>query len=235
MIGLLIIGVVFMVIGSLVSSRLKSKFNQYSQIGLSNGLSGEEIARKMLNDNGIYDVKITQVDGRLTDHYNPLDKTVNLSSDVYHGRSAASAAVAAHEVGHAVQHATAYAALKMRSAMVPAVNIASRIMGMANMFLMFGGIALLSQNNPMGNTLLLVLIGANLALALFALITLPVEFDASKRALNWMENRNVVSQREHGMAKDALKWAAMTYVVGAAAAIANLMYFVMMFLGRRED
>ncbi len=235
MIGLIIIGVVFMVIGSLVSSRLKSKFNQYSQIGLSNGLSGEEIARKMLNDNGIYDVKITQVDGRLTDHYNPLDKTVNLSSDVYHGRSAASAAVAAHEVGHAVQHATAYAALKMRSAMVPAVNIASRIMGMANMFLMFGGIALLSQNNPTGNMLLLVLIGANLALALFALITLPVEFDASKRALNWMENRNVVSQREHAMAKDALKWAAMTYVVGAAAAMANLMYFVMMFLGRRED
>ncbi len=224
-----------MVIGSLISSRLKSKFAQYSQVGLSNGLSGEEIARKMLNDNGIYDVKITQVDGQLTDHYNPLDKTVNLSSDVYHGRSAASAAVAAHEVGHAVQHANAYAALKMRSAMVPAVNIASRVMGMANMFLMFGGIALISQNNPVGNTLLMVLIVANLALALFALITLPVEFDASKRALNWMETRNVVSQREHAMAKDALKWAAMTYVVGAAAAMANLLYFVMIFLGRRDD
>lgn len=224
-----------MIIGSIVSSRLKSKFAQYSQVGLSNGLSGEAIARKMLNDNGIYDVQITQVDGQLTDHYNPLNKTVNLSSDVYHGRSAASAAVAAHEVGHAVQHAQAYAALKMRSAMVPAVNIASRVMGMANMFLMFGGIAMLSQNNSMGNVLLIVLIVANLALALFALITLPVEFDASKRALNWMETRNVVSQREHAMAKDALKWAAMTYVVGAAAAMANLMYFVMMFLGRRED
>lgn len=235
MIGLVIIGVVFMIIGSIVSSRLKSKFAQYSQVGLSNGLSGEAIARKMLNDNGIYDVQITQVDGQLTDHYNPLNKTVNLSSDVYHGRSAASAAVAAHEVGHAVQHAQAYAALKMRSAMVPAVNIASRVMGMANMFLMFGGIAMLSQNNSMGNVLLIVLIVANLALALFALITLPVEFDASKRALNWMETRNVVSQREHAMAKDALKWAAMTYVVGAAAAMANLMYFVMMFLGRRED
>ncbi|WP_367915001.1 zinc metallopeptidase [Leadbetterella sp. DM7] len=235
MIGLVFIGIVFMVIGSLISSRLKSKFAQYSQVGLSNGLSGEEIARKMLNDNGIYDVKITQVDGQLTDHYNPLDKTVNLSSDVYHGRSAASAAVAAHEVGHAVQHANAYAALKMRSAMVPAVNIASRVMGMANMFLMFGGIALISQNNPVGNTLLMVLIVANLALALFALITLPVEFDASKRALNWMETRNVVSQREHAMAKDALKWAAMTYVVGAAAAMANLLYFVMIFLGRRDD
>ncbi|MBX2952195.1 MAG: zinc metallopeptidase [Leadbetterella sp.] len=235
MIGLVIIGVVFMIIGSIVSSRLKSKFAQYSQVGLSNGLSGEAIARKMLNDNGIYDVQITQVDGQLTDHYNPLNKTVNLSSDVYHGRSAASAAVAAHEVGHAVQHAQAYAALKMRSAMVPAVNIASRVMGMANMFLMFGGIAMLSQNNSMGNVLLIVLIVANLALALFALITLPVEFDASKRALNWMETRNVVSQREHAMAKDALKWAAMTYVVGAAAAMANLMYFVMMFLGRREN
>lgn len=224
-----------MVIGSIVSSRLKSKFAQYSQVGLSNGLSGEAIARKMLNDNGIYDVQITQVDGQLTDHYNPLNKTVNLSSDVYHGRSAASAAVAAHEVGHAVQHANAYAALKMRSAMVPAVNIASRVMGMANMFLMFGGIAMISQQNPLGNVLLIILIVANLALALFALITLPVEFDASKRALNWMETRNVVSQREHAMAKDALKWAAMTYVVGAAAAMANLMYFVMMFLGRRDD
>lgn len=235
MLGLLIIGVVFMVIGSLVSSRLKSKFAQYSQVGLSNGLSGEQIARKMLSDNGIYDVNITQVDGKLTDHYNPLNKTVNLSSDVYHGRSAASAAVAAHEVGHAVQHATAYSALKMRSAMVPAVNIASKVMGMANMLLMFGGVAMMTQQNPMGNVLLMILIVANLALALFALITLPVEFDASKRALNWMENRNVVSQREHAMAKDALKWAAMTYVVGAAAAMANLMYFVMIFLGRRDD
>ncbi len=235
MFGLFAIGIIFMVIGSLVSSRLKSKFSEYSRVGLSNGLSGEEIARKMLNDNGIYDVKITQVDGQLTDHYNPLNKTVNLSSDVYHGRSAASAAVAAHEVGHAVQHATAYSALKMRSAMVPAVNIASKVMGMANMLLVFGGVAMLSQGNPLGDTLLIILIVANLALALFALITLPVEFDASKRALNWMENRNVVSQREHGMAKDALKWAAMTYVVGAAAAMANLLYFVMMFLGRRDD
>jgi Zn-dependent membrane protease YugP len=234
MIGLIVIGVIFMIIGSLVSSRLKSKFAQYSQVGLSNGLSGEEIARKMLNDNGIYDVKVIQVDGQLTDHYNPMDKTVNLSNDVYHGRSAAAAAVSAHEVGHAVQHATAYSALKMRSALVPAVNIASKVMGMANMFLMFGGIALLSQNNPTGNMLLVVLILANLALALFALITLPVEFDASKRALVWMENRNVVNQREHAMAKDALKWAAMTYVVGAAAAIAQLLYFVMIFLNRRD-
>ncbi|HLO46190.1 MAG TPA: zinc metallopeptidase [Leadbetterella sp.] len=232
---IIIIGVVFMLIGMFVSSRLKSKFAEYSRIGLANGLSGAEIAQKMLHDNNIYDVKITQVEGQLTDHYNPLDKTVNLSADVFHGRSAASAAVAAHECGHAVQHAFAYAPLKMRSAMVPAVNVASRVMGMLNMFLMFGGIYMLSQGSAMGDILLIVLIAANGAMAAFALITLPVEYDASKRALAWMTNRNVVNQSEHAMAKDALDWAARTYVVGALAAIANLMYYVMMFLGRRDD
>ncbi len=224
-----------MLIGMFVSSRLKSKFAEYSKIGLANGLSGAEIAQKMLHDNNIYDVKITQVEGQLTDHYNPLDKTVNLSSDVFHGRSAASAAVAAHECGHAVQHALAYAPLKMRSAMVPAVNVASKVMGMLNMFLMFGGIYMLSQGSAMGDILLIVLIVANGAMAAFALITLPVEYDASKRALAWMTNRNVVNQSEHAMAKDALDWAARTYVVGALAAIANLMYYVMIFLGRRDD
>jgi hypothetical protein len=224
-----------MLIGMLVSNRLKSKFAEYSRIGLSNGLSGAEIAQKMLHDNNIYDVKITQVEGQLTDHYNPMDKTVNLSADVFHGRSAASAAVAAHECGHAVQHALAYAPLKMRSAMVPAVNVASKVMGMLNMFLMFGGIYMLSQGSAMGDILLIVLIAANGAMAAFALITLPVEYDASKRALAWMTNRNVVNQSEHAMAKDALDWAARTYVVGALAAIANLMYYVMMFLGRRDD
>jgi Zn-dependent membrane protease YugP len=232
---IIIIGVVFMLIGMFVSNRLKSKFAEYSRIGLSNGLSGAEIAQKMLHDNNIYDVKITQVEGQLTDHYNPMDKTVNLSADVFHGRSAASAAVAAHECGHAVQHALAYAPLKMRSAMVPAVNVASKVMGMLNMFLMFGGIYMLSQGSAMGDILLIVLIAANGAMAAFALITLPVEYDASKRALAWMTNRNVVNQSEHAMAKDALDWAARTYVVGALAAIANLMYYVMMFLGRRDD
>lgn len=232
---IIIIGVVFMLIGMFVSSRLKSKFAEYSRIGLSNGLSGAEIAQKMLHDNNIYDVKITQVEGQLTDHYNPMDKTVNLSADVFHGRSAASAAVAAHECGHAVQHALAYAPLKMRSAMVPAVNVASKVMGMLNMFLMFGGIYMLSQGSAMGDILLIVLIAANGAMAAFALITLPVEYDASKRALAWMTNRNVVNQSEHAMAKDALDWAARTYVVGALAAIANLMYYVMMFIGRRDD
>lgn len=232
---IIIIGVVFMLIGMFVSNRLKSKFAEYSRIGLSNGLSGAEIAQKMLHDNNIYDVKITQVEGQLTDHYNPMDKTVNLSADVFHGRSAASAAVAAHECGHAIQHALAYAPLKMRSAMVPAVNVASKVMGMLNMFLMFGGIYMLSQGSAMGDILLIVLIAANGAMAAFALITLPVEYDASKRALAWMTNRNVVNQSEHAMAKDALDWAARTYVVGALAAIANLMYYVMMFLGRRDD
>jgi Zn-dependent membrane protease YugP len=232
---IIIIGVVFMLIGMFVSNRLKSKFAEYSRIGLANGLSGAEIAQKMLHDNNIYDVKITQVEGQLTDHYNPMDKTVNLSADVFHGRSAASAAVAAHECGHAVQHALAYAPLKMRSAMVPAVNVASKVMGMLNMFLMFGGVYMLSQGSALGDILLIVLIAANGAMAAFALITLPVEYDASKRALAWMTNRNVVNQSEHAMAKDALDWAARTYVVGALAAIANLMYYVMMFLGRRDD
>ena len=232
---ILIIGVVFMLIGMWVSSRLKSKFAEYSRVGLSNGLSGAEIAQKMLHDNNIYDVRITQVDGELTDHYNPADKTVNLSADVYHGRSVSAAAVAAHECGHAVQHATAYAALKMRSAMVPAVNVASNVMRMLNMFLMFGGIDMLSQGSAIGNMLLIVLIIANAAITAFSLITLPVEYDASKRALAWMTTRNVVNNSEHGMAKDALDWAARTYVVGALAAIANLMYYVMLFLGRRDD
>lgn len=233
--GIYLIGFVFMGISWLVSRRLKSKFEQYSKIGLSNRMSGAEIAQKMLSDNGLGNIRITQVDGQLTDHYNPADRTVNLSGDVYHGRSAASAAVAAHECGHAVQHATAYAALKMRSALVPAVNVASKIMGMANMFLIMGGIYLISSGSTIGNTVLMVLIAANLALTLFTLITLPVEFDASKRALVWMEQRNVVNQSELAMSKDALKWAAMTYVVAALGAIANLAYYVMIFLGGRSD
>jgi Zn-dependent membrane protease YugP len=233
MMGIYLIGFVFMGISWLVSRRLKSKFQEYSKIGLSNQMSGAEIAQKMLDDNGLSNVKVTQVDGQLTDHYNPADRTVNLSGDVYHGRSAASAAVAAHECGHAVQHATAYAALGMRSALVPAVNIASKIMGMANMFLIMGGIYLISSGSVIGNTVLMVLIAANLALTLFTLVTLPVEFDASSRALKWMEQRNIVNQSELAMSKDALKWAAMTYVVAALGAIANLAYYVMIFLGGR--
>lgn len=229
-----VISIVFMLLGLAVSSRLKRKFAEYSQIGLANGMSGAEIARKMLNDNGIYDVRITQVDGQLTDHYDPLNKTVNLSSDVYNGRSAASAAVAAHECGHAVQHNVAYAPLKMRSALVPIVNVATNAM---NFFYMFGFMFMayiFSRNTPMAQTVLLALIAANAIIALFSLITLPVEYDASNRALAWMENRGVVNSREHAMAKDALKWAALTYVVAAAGAVANLLYYLSMFLGRRD-
>ncbi len=232
---IIIIGIVFMVLGMIVSGRLKSKFAQYSQIRLRNGMTGAEIAQRMLHDSGIYDVRIIQVDGQLTDHYNPLDKTVNLSYDVYTGSSAASAAVAAHECGHAVQHAMAYAPLKMRSTLVPAVNVATNVMNFANMFLMFGGVYMLSRGSSFGNMLLMILIVANAALAIFSLITLPVEYDASNRALKWMETRSIVTTGEHDMAKDALKWAALTYVVAAAGAVANLLYYVSIFLGRRDD
>lgn len=229
-----VISIVFMLLGLAVSSRLKRKFAEYSKVGLSNGMTGAEIARKMLNDNGIYDVRITQVDGQLTDHYDPLNKTVNLSSDVYNGNSAASAAVAAHECGHAVQHSVAYGPLKMRSALVPIVNVATNAM---NFFYMFGFMFMayiFSRNTPMAQTVLLALIVANAIIAIFSLITLPVEYDASNRALAWMENRGVVNTREHAMAKDALKWAALTYVVAAAGAVANLLYYLSMFLGRRD-
>ncbi len=229
-----VISIVFMLLGLAVSSRLKRKFAEYSQIGLTNGMTGAEIAHKMLNDNGIYDVRITQVEGQLTDHYDPINKTVNLSYDVYNGRSAASAAVAAHECGHAVQHSVAYAPLKMRSALVPIVNVATNAM---NFFYMFGFMFMayiFSRNTAMAQTVLLALVVANAIIAIFALITLPVEYDASNRALVWMENRGVVNNREHAMAKDALKWAALTYVVAAAGAVANLLYYLSMFLGRRD-
>ena len=234
-IGIIVVSLIFMGLGMLVQYRLKSKFAEYSKVPTSSGLSGKEVAEKMLKDNGIYDVQVVSVDGFLSDHYNPLNKTVNLSPDVYAGTTVSAAAVAAHECGHAVQHANAYAALTLRSAMVPAVNVASKVMGMMNMFLMMGGIYMISQGSAFGNMILLILIAANAAIAIFATITLPVEFDASNRALKWMETRNIVNQGEHAMAKDALHWAAMTYVVGALAAIANLAYYVMMFLGRRDD
>lgn len=229
-----VISIVFMLLGLAVSSRLKSKFAEYSKVGLANGMTGAEIARKMLNDNGIYDVRIVQVEGQLSDHYDPLNKTVNLSYDVYNGNSAASAAVAAHECGHAVQHNIAYGPLKMRSALVPIVNVATNAM---NFFYMFGFMFMayiFSRNTGMAQTVLLALIVANAIIAGFALITLPVEYDASNRALAWMESRGIANNREHGMAKDALKWAALTYVVAAAGAVANLLYYVSMFLGRRD-
>jgi uncharacterized protein len=205
----------------LVSSRLKNKFEKYSKLQLRNGMSGQEIAEKMLADHGITDVKVISVAGQLTDHYNPTDKTVNLSEAVFNQRNAAAAAVAAHECGHAVQHATAYGWLTMRSQLVPVVNVASKYM----QWILIGGILML--NTFPG--LLLVGIVIFAATTVFSIVTLPVEYDASNRALAWLENKNMLSQQEQSGAKDALKWAARTYVVAALGSIATLMYYVSIF------
>ncbi|MFQ3576189.1 MAG: zinc metallopeptidase [Cytophagales bacterium] len=230
-----LIGIVFMLIGLFVSWRLKSKFEEYSQTPLMSGMSGKEIAESMLKDYQLYDVKVISVDGHLSDHYNPTDKTVNLSPDVYHGRNAAAAAVAAHECGHAVQHATAYSMLEFRSAMVPVVQVSSTVLQYINMALLFGAGYLFYTKGGAGDMLLLILIGLNAVITLFALVTLPVEFDASNRALAWIERKRVVNSSELAMSKDALKWAALTYVVSALGALANLAYYVMIFLNRRDE
>lgn len=210
----------------LVQRRLKNKFEQYSQIGLQNNLSGRQIAELMLADNGITDVRVISTSGRLTDHYNPADKTVNLSEGVYEQRSAAAAAIAAHECGHAVQHATAYNALKLRSALVPALSAVSRFMPI----LLFAGVFLLNRTPwPLAAGVVLFSLTT-----LFSFITLPVEFDASKRALAWIDRRGIVTPQEHAMAKDALWWAAMTYVVAALGSLATLFYYATLLLGRRR-
>ncbi|MBT2556868.1 zinc metallopeptidase [Hymenobacter sp. ISL-91] len=222
-----IVLLVAMVVSWLVQRRLKSKFEQYSQVGLQNGLSGKQIAELMLADNGITDVRVISTEGRLTDHYNPADKTVNLSEAVYAERSAAAAAVAAHECGHAVQHATAYNMLQFRSAMVPALSAVSRFMPI----LLIAGVFLLNRTPwPLGAGVVLFSLTT-----LFAFVTLPVEFDASKRALAWIDKRGIVTPQEHAMAKDALWWAAMTYVVAALSSLATLLYYVSLFLGGRRN
>ncbi|HAY89483.1 MAG TPA: hypothetical protein DCY51_08590 [Bacteroidetes bacterium] len=209
-----------------VQNRLKSKFQKYSQTPISSNLSGREIAEKMLADHGIYDVKVISVNGQLTDHYNPAKKTVNLSEAVYSQRNAAAAAVAAHEVGHAVQHARSYAWLTMRSKMVPAVSISSKWVT----WVLLGGIALASFG---GGLLLLQIAVAMFAVTtLFSFITLPVEFDASNRALAWIEDKNMAQPNELADSKDALKWAAMTYVVAALSSLVTLLYYASMLLGR---
>jgi len=222
-----LISIAFMLIGWLVSRQLKSKFEKYSQTPISSGLSGQQIAEKMLADNGIRDVKVISVEGRLTDHYNPLDKTVNLSHDVFYGRNAAACAVAAHECGHAVQHARAYSMLQLRSALVPVVSFTSKWVH----WVLLGGI-IMAQSFPQ---LLLVGIVLFAATTVFSVITLPVEFDASNRALLWMESSRVTNSQEHTQAKDALWWAAMTYVVAALSAIATLMYYIMIYMGGRRN
>ena len=226
----LILMIVIAVISFAVQWRFKSKFKQYSEMPLGSGMSGKDIAEKMLNDNGISNVKVISVEGQLTDHYNPADRTVNLSPEVYHGRSVAAAAVAAHECGHAVQHATAYNWLKFRSAVVPAVNVASKITQWA---LMIGVMLLIFSGNIM---VLAIGVGALALVTIFAFITLPVEFDASNRALAWLQSNRGIMQTsvEHDQAKDALWWAAMTYVVAALGSLATLVYYASMLAGRRE-
>lgn len=227
---LLLITIVFMVVGFIVSGRLKSKFAAYSEVPTSSGMSGKDIAEKMLRDNDIRDVKVISVEGQLTDHYNPATKTVNLSHDVYYGRSVASAAVAAHECGHAVQHAQAYAWLGMRSKLVPVVNISSRLMNFVFMAMLF-----LAFSSKMYNAALLVIIFGQGAITLFSLITLPVEFDASKRALVWLNGAGITRPQEHEKATDALNWAAGTYIVAALASLTTLLYFLMRYLGNNRD
>lgn len=209
-----------------VSWRFKSKAKKYSEIGLSNHMTGAEIAQQMLNDNGIYDVKILSADGQLSDHYNPQNKTVNLSHDVYYGRSVLAAAVAAHECGHAVQHAKAYAWLNFRSAIVPIVSVTSGFL----QWILLGGVLLINTFPQ----LLLIGIVLFALTTLFSLITLPVEFDASSRALAWLDTSGVVRKDEHDLSKDALRWAASTYVVAAIASIATLLYYLQIYAGRRD-
>lgn len=214
-----------------VSAKLKSKFAHYSKIRLQNGMSGAEIAQKMLQDNGIYDVKVISTSGRLTDHYNPTNKTVNLSEAVYNQRNAAAAAVAAHEVGHAVQHAKAYKMLQLRSNLVPVVNISSRLSG----FLIFGGLILGAMQGMVFGYYIAVLGLVLMAVAtLFSFITLPVEYDASNRALKWLKQYNMLTPQEYDGAADSLKWAARTYVVAALGALASLLYWASLILGSRD-
>lgn len=230
--GPMLIGFVFMGISWIVSNRLKSKFAKYSKVRLNIGLSGKQIAEKMLEQNGIYDVKVIHVKGQLTDHYNPMNKTVNLSDSVYNGISVAATAVAAHECGHAVQHAEAYSALTLRSKLVPIQNISSKILNFAVMALMFGSYFL--QGVIPLDLIIYVMIAGNLGLTLFAMVTLPVEFDASKRALAWIDNNGITGTEEYDGAKDALKWAALTYVVAALAALTQLVFWILMLLNRRN-
>ncbi len=221
-----LVSIIFVGISMLVSMMLKGKFARYSRLPLSTGLTGAEVAAKMLADNGIHDVKIISAPGKLTDHYNPANKTVNLSEEVYSHATVAAAAVAAHEVGHAVQHATAYKWLQMRSKLVPAVQFSSSIL----QWILLAGIVLINQFP----SLLLFGIGLFAVTTLFAIVTLPVEFDASKRALAWMNRAGVTGAREHNEAKDALKWAAMTYVVAAIASIVTLVQYLLIYLSGRS-
>lgn len=216
----------FMILSWVVSMVLKSKFKKYSKILIDNGMSGREVAERMLRDNGIYDVKVVSIPGHLTDHYNPADKTINLSQEVYNGRHISAAAVAAHEIGHAVQHSKAYAWLGFRSKLVPVVSFASKWV----QWVLLAGVLLVT-------TFPAILLAGIVLFAMttvFSFITLPVEIDASRRALAWLSNAGITSYQNHDKAQDALKWAAYTYVVAALGSLATLMYYVMIFLGSRD-
>ena len=223
----MLVSFLFIGISLIVSMILKGKFSKYSKIPLANGMSGKQVAEKMLRENGIFDVQVTASQGFLSDHYNPANKTVNLSPEVYEGTSISSAAVAAHECGHAVQHANSYSWLTMRSRLVPVVQLTSNLV---NIVLLIGVIMAASGNT----TLLLVGIAMMAVTVLFTLITLPVEFDASRRALAWLETTNVTNSTEYPKAKDALKWAALTYVAAALAAVVTLVEYIMVYLGSRD-
>jgi hypothetical protein len=224
-IWIIFIGV--MILSWIVSMVLKGKFKKYSRIPVDNGMSGREVAERMLRDNGIHDVRVESVQGQLTDHYNPENKTINLSQDVYSGRSIAAAAVAAHETGHAVQHATAYAWLGVRSKLVPAVSFSSKWI----QWVLLGGILLV-------NTFPALLFAGIILFALttvFSFVTLPVEINASRRALAWLSNAGITSYQNHDKAQDALKWAAYTYVIAAVSSLATLLYYIMIFTGARDE
>jgi hypothetical protein len=228
--GIIAVSVVFMLLGMLVQFRLKSKFSEYKKVPTSSGLSGREVAEKMLRDNGIYDVQVVSVPGFLSDHYDPTKKTVNLSPDVYEGKNVSAAAVAAHECGHAVQHATAYSMLTLRSKLVPATQISSTL----SQWVIIAGLGMFGfgGGNP---TILLIGIILFAVSTLFTVITLPVEFDASSRALKWLDSTHLTTAPEHAKAKDALKWAALTYVVAALASIAMLVQYILIYQSRSRD
>ncbi|GIV41174.1 MAG: membrane protein [Vicingaceae bacterium] len=229
--GILLIGIITMIVSMYVSWKLRSKFKEFSQMQLSQPLSGKEIAEAMLRDHNITDVKVISVEGELTDHYNPINKTINLSHDVYYGRNAAAAAVAAHETGHAIQHATAYSMLKLRSALVPLQNASAKILNIIVILSIFGGF-LIYGTIPI-DLVLYVIIATYGIMTLFAFVTLPVEFDASRRALVWIKQRGIVTSSEYSQAKEALTWAALTYVVAALGSLATLLYYISL-LSRRD-
>lgn len=226
---LLIIMLAFAAIGFGVSRRLKSVFKKYEGVPLSSGLTGAQVAQKMLTDNNIYDVTVESTPGKLTDHYNPSNKTVNLSPEVYNGRNVSAAAVAAHECGHAVQHAVEYPWLQMRSQLVPIVNFSNRALSFVYIAMIF-----LAYMSNLWSEMLLVIIILQTAITVFSVVTLPVEMDASNRALVWLETSGLTRGKEHEGAKIALKWAGRTYIVAALASVVTLLYYVMRYMGSRD-